>query len=143
MAEETGKNRKTLVAQAKKASDEMVREAKERVMQELLPKAIELMQARMEWEIKELKEGRLPKDVNHADRFMKGMFLLDHMPLPEKDVPTLADSQSEEIHTLAGLVATKRITKKKDTPALPESTGEIIDVEVQEQEKQDSTEDDR
>lgn len=130
MAQETGKDPATVAKYAKLASDEMVIEAKDRIMRELLPTVIALQKARMEWEIKELAEGRMPSTVNHSDRFLKGMFLFDDKPQPPKEIPQLPQGQLGEgmEETVAGLVRTRRrIANKQD---LLEKSTEVIEGET-------------
>lgn len=134
MAKEYNRDPATVSSLAKRASDQMVLEAKERIMAELLPTVIALQKARMEWEIAEIKEGRMPEKVNHSDRFMKGMFLFDDKPVPQKEGPQQLAPGEEEVSTLAGLVATRQRRMAQPPKELPNTTTKeeenVIDVEA-------------
>lgn len=117
---ESGKHVSTIVRYMKKAAEEMVEEAQRTIMSELVPLATQVMKAKLEQELANMKSGAGNGSTQLADRILKGMSIIDQQSRPEHD------GQSDEPDTLVALMARKTKRKLNSKPPLQVTEGETV-----------------
>ncbi len=119
IAKVTHYNQRTITKYMSKAAEQLLEDSKEQVIKELLPLAIKVYQAAMQQQIAAADGDKAPAHeikTTHADRILKGMFIIDHQPAPTQQ---LREGASEEgIETLSAFMV-KRPAKQIAQPAAP------------------------
>src|SRR5258708_2441090 len=93
----------------RKVAATLIDSAHEKILQDLFPKAVELMSAEMDRQIARAKKGE-EVDWAIAERIMKGMFVFDSPQL--KDVEMERAEEEVQVDSLKALMAIRR-------PSLP------------------------
>jgi len=120
IARDVGIQRKHVTQQIKRAAALMVDAAQEKVLDQLIPVALELYEAKMRQQIDDIKSGKSDVSVEIAERILKGMFVLDAPQLKDQVAATPADDQPS-VETLTGLMLQRRTLRGQQ----PEASGQL------------------
>lgn len=115
IARDVGHSHVTVRKYMLKAAGMMTEAAKEKVLETLIPLAIKVFQKELEKELEAVEKGETPK-TRHADRLLKGMYVLD-APLPK--TPTHQPTEDDGDGQVELTAVLKKKLRSSPVPSLP------------------------